>query len=97
MGGNGNEVGEFEAESRGRKIVVSVGVNGTSAGVRLSDTALETSDEELASRIVRLYTLAYLRWQLVQSQELNRPDDQGDRSMFPSQAQVAAYAELIDF
>ena len=97
MGGNGNEVGEFEAESRGRKIVVSVGINGASAGVRLSDRALETSDEELASRIVRLYTLAYLRWQLVQSQELNRPDDQGDRSMFPSQAQVAAYAELIDF
>ena len=97
MGGNGKKLGNFEAESRGRKIVVSVGINGASAGVRLSDSALETSDEELASRIVRLNTLAYLRWQLVQSQELNRPDDQGGRGIFPSQAQVAAYAELIDF
>jgi hypothetical protein len=93
----GKQVGDFEAESRGRKIVVSVGINGASAGVNLSDGALETSDEELASRIVRLNTLAYLRWQLVQSQELSRPDDQEPRRIFPSQAQVAAYAELFDF
>ena len=66
-------------------------------GCGSSDSALETSDEELASRIVRLNTLAYLRWQLVQSQEPNRPDRQGRRGIFPSQAQVAAYAELIDF
>jgi hypothetical protein len=97
VGDNGKQVGDFEAESRGRKIVVSVGINGASAGVQLSDSALETSDDELASRIVRLNTLAYLRWQLVQSQEPNRPDGQGRREIFPSLAQVAAYAEMIDF
>ena len=97
VGDNGKQVANFEAQSRGRTIVVSVGINGASAGVRLSDRALETSDEELASRIVCLNTLAYLRWQLVQSQELNRPDREGGRGIFPSQAQVAAYAELIDF
>jgi len=97
VGGNGKQVGDFEAESRGRKIVVSVGINGASAGVRLSDKALEISDEELASRIVHLNTLAYMRWQLVQSRELSRPDDQGRGGIFPAQAQVAAYAELIDF
>jgi hypothetical protein len=93
---NGKQVASFEAESRGRKIVVFVGINGASAGVRLHDRALETSDEELASRIVCLNTLAYLRWQLVQSQELNRPNRARGRGIFPSQAQVAAYAELID-
>ena len=97
LGDNGKQVANFEAESRGRTIVVSVGINGASAGVRLSDGALETSDEELASRIVRLYTLAYLRWQLVHSQDLIRPEGEGRRPIFPSQAQVAAYAELIDF
>ena len=43
---------------------MSVDINGVSAGVRLSGGALEMSDEQLASQIVRLNTLAYLRWQL---------------------------------
>ena len=83
MGDNGKRDADFEAVSPGGRIVVSVDINGASAGVRLSDRALETSDEELASRIVRLNTLAYLRWQLVQSQELNRPDAEGGGGIFP--------------
>ena len=45
-------------------IIVSVDINGAPAGVRLSGGALEMSDEQLGSQIVRLNTLAYLRWQL---------------------------------
>jgi hypothetical protein len=94
---NDREVPLFVASSRGRKIVVSVDINGASARVQLSGHALETSDEELASRIVRLNTLAYLRWLLAQSREVSSIDGEGRRRCVPSEAHVAAYAELIDF
>ena len=63
--GNDKEVCGFcGGEPWARNIVVSLDINGASAGVRLSGGPLEMSDEQLASQIVRLNTLAYLRWQL---------------------------------
>jgi hypothetical protein len=94
---NGKEVSAFVASSCDQKIVVSVDTAGASSRVQLSDGALETSDEELASRIIRLNTLACLRWQLAQSREVGGTNDGGPRRSALSEAQVAAYAEMIDF
>jgi hypothetical protein len=94
---NDKEVSTFVASSCDQKIVVSVDINGASSRVQLSSGALETSDEELASRIIRLNTLACLRWQLAQSREVSSSSDDGPRRSVPSEAQVAAYAEMIDF
>jgi hypothetical protein len=51
--------------------------------------------EELATRIVRLNTLAHLRCQLAIDQRVR--SDGGDQCALRSAAQVAAYARTIDF
>jgi hypothetical protein len=51
--------------------------------------------EELAARIVRLNTLAHLRYQLAIDQGAR--SDGGDQRALRSAAQVAAYARTIDF
>jgi hypothetical protein len=51
--------------------------------------------EELATRIVRLNTLAHLRYQLAIDQGVR--SDGGDQGALRSAAQVAAYARTIDF
>jgi hypothetical protein len=51
--------------------------------------------EELATRIVRLNTLAHLRYQLAIDQRVR--SDGGDQCALRSAAQVAAYARTIDF
>jgi hypothetical protein len=51
--------------------------------------------EELATRIVRLNTLAHLRYQL--AIDHGARSDGGDQTALRSAAQVAAYARTIDF
>jgi hypothetical protein len=87
----------FEATSRDEAIIVSVTRKGASAGVQLEPGALELSDEELAARIIRLNTLAYLRSQLAMRLEMeaNHVDNVG--SFLPTEDQVAAFEMTIDF
>ena len=76
----------YEAASGRGELVVAVADDGVPLGVRLSPAVMDLPAEELASRIVRLNTLARLQCQLAV--------DQGARR---SAAQVAAYAWTIDF
>ncbi len=85
----------YEASSGRGELVVSIGVDGGALGVRLSPAVMDLPAEELAMRIVRLHTLARLRFQLAIDQRV-RSDD-GDRCALRSAAQVAAYARTIDF
>jgi hypothetical protein len=84
----------YEAASVHEGLVVSVGIEGACLGVRLSPAAMGLRDEELASRIVQLNTLAYLRRQLAVGQET--PGDAGGLGFIPSAAQVAAYARTLE-
>jgi hypothetical protein len=87
----------FEATSRDETIIVSVDRHGASTGVQLQPEAMELSDEELAARIIRLNTLAYLRSQLAMRLEMecNRVDNVG--SFLPTEDQVNMFAMTIDF
>lgn len=87
----------FEATSRDESIIVSVNRGGASIGVQLEPEAMNLADEELAARIIRLNTLAYLRSQLAVRQEMeaNRVSNIG--SFLPTQDQVAAFSATIDF
>jgi hypothetical protein len=76
----------YEAVSGRGELVVSVGGDGVPPRVRLSPAVMDLPAEELATRIVRLNTLAYLRCQFAIDQGAHR-----------SAAQVAAYAQTIDF
>ena len=76
----------YEAASGRGELVVAVAGDGVPLRVRLSPAVMDLPAEELASRIVRLNTLARLHCQLAV--------DQGARR---SAAQVAAYARTIDF
>lgn len=76
----------YQAASGRGELVVAVAGDGVPLGVRLSPAVMDLPAEELASRIVRLNTLARLQCQLAV--------DQGARR---SAAQVAAYARTIDF
>lgn len=84
----------YDAASVREGLVVSVGIDGTCLGVRLSTAAMGLTDEELASRIVQLNTLAYLRRQLAVGRET--PCDVGGLGFIPSAAQVAAYARTLE-
>jgi hypothetical protein len=85
----------YEAVSGRGELAVSVGVDGVPLGVRLSPTLMDLPAEELATRIVRLNTLAHLRYQLAIDQGVR--SDGGDQGALRSAAQVAAYARTIDF
>jgi hypothetical protein len=85
----------LEAASGRGELVVSVGADGVWRGVRLSPAVMELPAEELASRIVRLNTLAYLHCQLAIDHGARA--DETDRRVRPSAAHVAAYAQTIDF
>lgn len=76
----------YEAASGRGDLVVSVGSDGVALGVRLSSAVMDLPAEELATRIVRLNTLAHLRCQLAI-----------DQGALRSAAQVTAYARTIDF
>ena len=93
LGGPGMD--GYEAASGRGELVVSVGVDGVPLGVRLSPAVMDLPAEELATRIVRLNTLAYLRYQLAIDQGVR--SDGGDQGALRSAAQVAAYARTIDF
>jgi hypothetical protein len=84
----------YEAVSGRGELAVSVGVDGVPIGVRLSPTVMDLPAEELATRIVRLNTLAHLRYQLAIDKRV-RSD--GREGFLRSAAQVAAYARTIDF
>lgn len=87
----------FEATSRDESIIVSVDRQGASVGVQLEPAAMDVSDAELAARIIRLNTLAYLRSQLALRLEMenNRVENVG--SFLPTEDQVTAFAVTIDF
>jgi hypothetical protein len=78
----------YEAQRGG--LAVSVGDDGRCLGVRLTSNAMRLSDCDLASRIVRLNTLAYLRW-------LERSGEVAGLQFVPSAEQVAAYARSLEF
>lgn len=87
----------FEAASRDESIIVRVGRNGDTAGVQLEPPAMRLADDVLASRIVRLGTLAYLRSQLALREEMFRNRVEGISTRLPTAPQVEAYAATIDF
>ena len=76
----------YDAASSRGELVVAVAGDGVPLRVRLSPAVMDLPAEELASRIVRLNTLARLHCQMAV--------DQGARQ---SAAQVAAYTRTIDF
>jgi hypothetical protein len=87
----------FEAASRDESVIVQVGRGGGTLGVQLEEAAMELTDSELASRIVRLNTLAYLRSQLAIRLEMEANRVEGISMRLPTEQQVRAYETLIDF
>jgi hypothetical protein len=87
----------FEATSRDETIIVSVDRHGASTGVQLQPEAMELADAELAARIIRLNTLAYLRSQLALRLEMERNHVENVGSFLPTEDQVTAFAMTIDF
>ncbi len=80
-------VAHYLATSRGGELAVAVDNLGRPT-VRLSAAAMRAPAAELASRIVRLHTLACLR-----SQRVRRGDGQAGLT----EAQVSTYAATINF
>ena len=84
----------YEAQRGG--LVVSVGDDGTMswcpADLKCDDVVRR---RVLASRIVRLNTLAYLRWLLAIGQESS--GEVAGLEFVPSAEQVAAYARTLEF
>jgi hypothetical protein len=87
----------FEAASRDESVIVQVGRGGVTLGVQLEEAAMELADSELASRIVRLNTLAYLRSQLAIRLEMEANRVEGISMRLPTERQVKSYEALIDF
>ena len=87
----------FEATSRDETLIVSVDRHGASTGVQLEPEAMELADAELAARIIRLNTLAYLRSQLALRLEMERNHVENVGSFLPTEDQVTAFAMTIDF
>lgn len=83
----------YEAQCGG--LVVSVGDDGTCLGVRLTSNAMTLSDQVLASRIVRLHALAYLRWLFATGEKSSGAV--AGLEFVPSAQQVAAYARTLEF
>lgn len=77
-------------------ILVRVGRGGQSLEVQLGDDALRLPDAELASRIIRLNTLAYLRSQLALREEI---EERGHHvtSDLPTREQISAFEKTITF
>lgn len=86
----------FEAASRDSAIIVRVGRNGDALGVQLEPAAMDLNDAELANRIVRLNTLAYLESQLALRLEMEKNRFEAVTGL-PTESQVAVYAATIDF
>jgi hypothetical protein len=82
-------------EARRGGLAVSVGDDGRCRGVRLTSNAMRLAECDLASRIVRLHTLAYLRWLLAIGQECS--GEVAGLEFVPSAEQVAAYARSLEF
>jgi hypothetical protein len=87
----------FEATSRDESVIVFVDRRGASTGVQLQPEAMELADAELAARIIRLNTLAYLRSQLALRLEMEANHVESVGSFLPTEDQVAAFAMTIDF
>lgn len=86
----------FEAASSDESIIVAVGRSGNSLGVELSAEAMELSDAELATRIIKLNTLAHLRSQVALRDEWEA-SHVAVSSPLATAEQVASYESLIDF
>ena len=80
-----------------KPLIVSVDRHGASTGVQLEPDAMELADAELAARIIRLNTLAYLRSQLALRLEMERNHVENVGSFLPTEDQVTAFAMTIDF
>ncbi|GBE67816.1 hypothetical protein MFM001_42780 [Mycobacterium sp. MFM001] len=87
----------FEAASRDESVIVHVGRRGDTLRVQLEPAAMQLTDDELANRIVRLNTLAYLRSQLAIRLEMESNKVEGISVRLPTEQQVSAYAATIDF
>jgi len=87
---------EFEAASRDESVIVKVGRGGDTLGVQLEPAAMDLSDDELANRIVRLNTLAYLRSQLALRLEMEQNRFEVTLPL-PTETQVEQYAATVDF
>ncbi|MDO3240979.1 DUF2694 family protein [Mycobacteroides abscessus subsp. abscessus] len=90
-------VESFEAASRDESVIVRVGRSGNTLAVQLEAPALDLTDDELANRIVRLNTLAYLRSQLALRQEMAANHVEGILPQLPTEQQVRQYQQTIDF
>jgi hypothetical protein len=86
----------FEAASQDDAVVVAVGRSGNSLGVYLEAPAMRLTDAELASRIVKLNTLAHLRSQVALRNELERHRASVSRAL-ATEEQVRAFESFIDF
>lgn len=87
----------FEAANHDQSVIVHVGRNGDTRAVQLEPAAMDLPDQELASHIVRLNTLAYLRSQLAIRCEMEANRVEGISGRLPTEPQVNAYAATIDF
>jgi hypothetical protein len=87
----------FEAASQDESVIVQVGRAGDTIAVQLEPAAMDLTDHELANRIVRLNTLAYLRSQLALRREMEANRVEGISGRLPTEPQVNAYAATIDF
>jgi hypothetical protein len=90
-------VESFEAASRDESVIVRVGRGGNTLAIQLEAPAVELTDEELANRIVRLNTLAYLRSQFALRQEMTANHVEGILPQLPTEQQVRQYEQTIDF
>lgn len=90
-------VESFEAASRDESVIVRVGRGGNTIAVQLEAPAMDLTDDELANRIVRLNTLAYLRSQLALRQEMTANHVEGILPQLPTEQQVRQYQQTIDF
>jgi len=86
----------FEAASRDSSVIVKVGRGGDTLSIQLEPRAMDLTPPDLANRIVRLNTLAYLKSQLALRLEMEQNRSQVTIPL-PTEAQVEAYAATIDF
>ena len=85
----------FEARSRDDSLIVYVGRGGNTISLALQEPAMHMSDHELATRIMHLNTLAFMRSQLALRLEM-----EGNHAVvedLPTEAQVARFEAMIDF
>lgn len=87
----------FEARSRDDSLIVYVGRGGNTLRLAVQDPAMELDDHQLATRIMHLNTLAYMRSQLAMRLEMEGNHAYVSSDDLPTEEQVARFAAMIDF